>query len=52
MQLPQHIEEKLREEWHVQSVNMARKVTDYSTVEKLIADWWLEKFTTYSKENK
>lgn len=36
-------QEKLREEWHVRSVNMAQEVTDYSKVEGMIADWWLEK---------
>lgn len=36
-------EEKLRSDWHVKSVIMAREVTDYSTVEDLIADYWIEK---------
>ncbi len=35
--------EKLKEEWHIRSVNMAREVRDYSKVEDLIADWWLDK---------
>jgi len=35
--------QKLREEWHVRSLNMAHEVTDYSKVEGLIADWWLFK---------
>jgi len=36
-------QQKLREEWHVRSLNMANEVSDYSKVEMLIADWWLDK---------
>lgn len=36
-------EEKAREDWHVRSVNMAQEVTDYSKVEGLIADFWINK---------
>jgi len=35
--------EKLREEWHVRTFNIANEVSDYSKVEMLIADWWIEK---------
>jgi len=35
--------EKLREEWHVRTFNMANEISDYSKVEMLIADWWLDK---------
>ena len=36
-------ENKIREEWHVKSVNMANTVTDYSKVEDMIADFFLTK---------
>jgi len=35
--------EKIREEWHVRTFNMANEVSDYSKVEMQIADWWIEK---------
>lgn len=38
-------EDKLREEWHVRTVNMSQEVSDYSKVERMIADWWLQKMS-------
>ena len=35
--------DEAREEWHVRTFNMANEVSDYSKVEMLIADWWIEK---------
>lgn len=43
-------EEKLRQLWHVRSVNMAQEVTDYSKVEGMIADWWIDKAKEVEKE--
>lgn len=39
---------KIREEWHVRTINMAQEVKDYSKVETLIADWWLAKLESHA----
>ena len=36
--------DEAREEWHVRTFNIANEVSDYSKVEMLITDWWIEKF--------
>jgi len=44
--------EEAREEWHVRTFNMANEVSDYSKVEILIADWWIEKINQALAEEK
>ena len=41
--------DEAREEWHVRTFNMANEVSDYSKVEMLIADWWIEKIDSLLK---
>jgi len=41
--------EEAREEWHVRTFNIANEVSDYSKVEMLIADWWIEKIESLLK---
>lgn len=43
MKTPQ--ERELREQWHVRTANMAQEVIDYSKVEGMIADWWVDKLS-------